>query len=117
MAILYGNGDFVRTTGIAVSAGYDCDNQGATCGGLIGVLRGSDAIPDRFTKEVAERWKWSEPFNNRYLNYSRDGLAISTPITEIVDRITQIAEGAILQTGGRKAVHDGKEVYIVNCDF
>ena len=27
MAILYGNGDFVTTTGIAVSAGLDCDNQ------------------------------------------------------------------------------------------
>ena len=40
MAVLYGEGDFVKTTGIAVSAGMDCDNQAATCAGLIGVIHG-----------------------------------------------------------------------------
>ena len=51
MAILYGNGDFMKTVGIAVSAGYDCDNQAATVGGLMGVIHGSKAIPDELTKK------------------------------------------------------------------
>lgn len=117
MAILYGEGDFVKTTAIAVSAGYDCDNQGATCAGLIGVMHGAKAIPDRFTKELPSRGKWNEPFNNRYMNYSRDGLPILTPITDIVERITAIAEKAILENGGRKFERDGKVFYAINCDF
>jgi ADP-ribosylglycohydrolase len=70
MAILYGEGDFVKTVGIATSAGYDCDNQAATCGGLIGVLQGAGGIPDKLSKNVAA-WEWDEPFNNLYINYSR----------------------------------------------
>lgn len=117
MAILYGEGDFTRTAGIAVSAGYDCDNQAATCAGLIGVLHGGDAIPARFTKELPLHGKWDTPFNNRYLNYTRDGLPIDNRISDIVDRILRISEQAILDAGGRKIVEDGQEVYVVMVDF
>lgn len=117
MAVLYGEGDFVRTAGIAVSAGYDCDNQAATCAGLIGVLRGASAIPDRLTKELPHRTKWREPFNNRYVNFSRDGLPVCTPISEIVDRILAIAEGAIVAHGGERTTLEGKPAFLVQCDF
>lgn len=117
MAVLYGEGDFVKTAGIAVSAGYDCDNQGATCAGLVGVLHGAKAIPERFTRELPHRAKWKEPFNNRYLNFSRDGLPVCTPISEIVDRILAIAERAILDHGGEKTTLNGQEVFKVQCDF
>lgn len=117
MAVLYGQGDFMKTTGIAVSAGYDCDNQGATCAGLIGVRNGAACIPDRLTKDFLLRGKWEEPFNNQYLNYSRDGLPIVTKITDIVERIAAVAEKAILDQGGRMLVKDGKVVYVIKCDF
>ena len=45
MAFLYGGGDFRRTMGVAIAAGFDCDNQAATLGGLIGVMHGGKAIP------------------------------------------------------------------------
>lgn len=45
MAFLYGGGDFRRTVGVAIAAGFDCDNQAATLGGLIGVMHGGKAIP------------------------------------------------------------------------
>ncbi|MCB1123841.1 MAG: ADP-ribosylglycohydrolase family protein, partial [Verrucomicrobiae bacterium] len=45
LAILYGEGNFVKTVSIAVSAGYDCDNQAATCGGLLGIIDGGSSIP------------------------------------------------------------------------
>ncbi|MBZ0258799.1 ADP-ribosylglycohydrolase family protein [bacterium] len=117
MAILYGEGDFMKTSGIAVSAGYDCDNQGSSCAGLMGVLNGMDAIPDKLTKDVVEGWHWDKPFNDRYLNYSRDDLAVMTPISEIVERIAKIAEQAIWEAGGRKQIIGGKIVYTIPCDF
>ena len=117
MAILYGKGDFMRTAGIAVSAGYDCDNQGATCAGLIGVRNGAGCIPDRLTRDFLLRGKWKEPFNDQYLNYSRDGLPIVTKISDIVERIATVAEEAIVAGGGTRRVRDGQVVYTVRCDF
>jgi ADP-ribosylglycohydrolase len=68
MAILYGNGDFVTTTGIAVSAGLDCDNQAATCAGLIGVINGGSSIPERLTLGLSDKPSWKVPFNDTYIN-------------------------------------------------
>lgn len=100
MAVLYGEGDFVKTVGIATSAGYDCDNQAATCGGLIGVLQGAGGIPDRLTKNVANH-EWQKPFNDLYVNYSRDDLPTATRISDIVARIAAVAKTAILENNGR----------------
>ena len=113
MAILYGDGDFLKTTGIAVSAGYDCDNQGATCAGFIGVLNGAKSIPHELTHEVGYHDKWELPFNDQYINYSRDGLPNMTPISEIIDRILAVAEKAIIAEGGKVTVVNGKKTYMI----
>ncbi|MGI9546608.1 MAG: ADP-ribosylglycohydrolase family protein [Flavobacteriaceae bacterium] len=111
MAILYGEGDFVKTTGIAVSAGYDCDNQGATCAGFIGVLHGAESIPKKFTHEIGYQEVWQLPFNDQYINYSRDELPNMTPISEIIDRILAVAEKAILEEGGSITEINGQKAY------
>ncbi|NLX22365.1 MAG: ADP-ribosylglycohydrolase family protein [Phycisphaerae bacterium] len=116
MAVLYGEGDFVKTVGIAVSAGYDCDNQAATVGGLIGVMHGAGGIPKALTQEVLPRGGWDKPFNDTYINFSRDGLPIHNRITDIAERIAGIAEKAILIEGGSKAEENGKIVYRVPRD-
>lgn len=117
MAILYGEGDFLKTTGIAVSAGYDCDNQAATCAGLIGVMNGIDGIPDKLKYEMNPQHVWDEPFNNTYINYTRDGLPIYNRISDIVQRIKTIAEDAILDHGGSISSVNGERVYTINSDF
>lgn len=117
MAVLYGEGDFMKTTGIAVSAGYDCDNQAATCAGLIGVLNGAGCIPGRLTKDFLPRGRWEKPFNDQYLNYARDGIPILTKISDIVERIAAVAEQAIMENGGAKILEGGKVVYTIKCDF
>jgi ADP-ribosylglycohydrolase len=117
LAILYGEGDFLKTTGLATSAGYDCDNQAATCAGLIGVMHGASAIPDELTKEVPSRGKWDKPFNDQYINFSRDELPNLLKISDIVQRIQHITELAIWNGGGRKITKDGQTSYIINCDF
>lgn len=111
MAILYGQGDFRKTVAISVSAGYDCDNQAATCGGLLGVINGTKGIPKELLLELPSRGKWDLPFNNTYINYSRDGLPNYNTISEIVDRILAITEQAIIQNGGEKYDSDGKTMY------
>jgi hypothetical protein len=113
MAVLYGEGDFMKTVGIAVSAGYDCDNQAATCGGLMGVMLGAGAIPDALTQEGVPGTRWKKPFNDTYINYSRDGLPIHNRISDIVERIANIAETAILAEGGRKDEQDGQILYVI----
>lgn len=117
MAILYGEGGFTKTTGIAVSAGYDCDNQASTCAGLLGILHGGSNIPDQFTKNLGEGIRWNKPFNDQYINYTRDKLPICNKISDIVARTAAIAEQAILANGGSMLKHDGKDVYRVKCDF
>lgn len=111
MAILYGEGDFIKTTGIAVTAGFDCDNQGATCAGLMGVLNGAGCIPPALTQEVGYQERWEKPFNNQYINYSRDELPNLTYISDIIDRILKISEKAILENGGTSFMQDGKLYY------
>jgi ADP-ribosylglycohydrolase len=114
MAILYGKGDFLETVGIAVSAGYDCDNQAATCGGLIGIMNGTDGIPEELLLELPSRGKWQVPFNNTYINYSRDNLPNYNRISDIVDRILAITESAILGNGGKKYEKEGKFFYDIS---
>lgn len=45
-ALIMGNGDFVRSVGTAVGAGWDTDCNGATVGSFMGALLGDDKIPD-----------------------------------------------------------------------
>ena len=117
MAILYGEGDFVKTTGIAVTAGLDCDNQAATCAGLIGVINGGSSIPERFTLGLGKKPSWRVPFNDTYINFTRDGLPPFTKISDIVNRILIIAEKAIILNGGKKVEHDNEVYYLINSDI
>lgn len=54
-ALLWGEGDFSRTIGLAVSAGLDTDCNGATAGSVLGALLGAGGIPSH----------WTEPLNDR----------------------------------------------------
>ena len=45
-ALIMGKGDFVRSVGIAVGAGWDTDCNGATVGSFLGALLSVDAIPE-----------------------------------------------------------------------
>jgi ADP-ribosylglycohydrolase len=116
MAILYGEGDFVKTTAIAVSAGLDCDNQAATCAGLMGVINGASAIPERLTLGMSGKPAWKKPFNDTYINLTRDGLPVSTKISDIVERIMVLAEKAILANGGEKVIQNNSVFYLIKPD-
>jgi ADP-ribosylglycohydrolase len=48
-ALLHGEGDFSRTIGLAVTAGWDTDCNGATAGSVLGALNGTTGIPEHWT--------------------------------------------------------------------
>lgn len=120
LAVLYGEGDYMKTVGIATSAGYDCDNQAATAGGLIGVLNGLSGMGEealRLTRELPAWTSWEKPFNDQYVNISRDEVKLRTPISEIVSRTAAVAKTAILENGGRMEMRDGEVVYVIQSDL
>jgi hypothetical protein len=100
IALLYGDGSFTKTIGIAIAAGFDCDNQAATLAGLLGVAHGSSKIPRALTHNIAGN-NWTEPFNNVYINERRLPLPGNNQISDIVANITDVARIAILQHGGK----------------
>ena len=46
MGLLYGEGDFYKTIDVATRCGKDSDCNPASAGGILGVIKGYDAIPD-----------------------------------------------------------------------
>jgi ADP-ribosylglycohydrolase len=53
-ALLWGEGDFTSTIGLAVQGGWDTDCTGATAGSIFGALHGADALPGH----------WVDPLND-----------------------------------------------------
>jgi ADP-ribosylglycohydrolase len=68
-ALLWGDGDFSRTIGLAVEASLDTDCDGATAGSVFGALYGTKAIPG----------SWTEPLRDTLHSavFGFDGVAIS----------------------------------------
>lgn len=53
-ALLWGEGDFSRTIGLAVEAGLDTDCTGATAGSVYGALHGTAELPDKWTAPLED---------------------------------------------------------------
>jgi ADP-ribosylglycohydrolase len=53
-ALLWGDGDFSRTIGLAVEAALDTDCDGATAGSVFGALHGTKAIPAHWTEPLRD---------------------------------------------------------------
>ena len=79
-ALLWGEGRFGRTVGLAVESGLDTDCVGATAGSVFGALHGAAAIPPH----------WTEPFHNR-IRSSVSGFD-NIAITDLAQRTTVLAD-------------------------
>lgn len=47
-ALLWGDGDFTRTIGLAVQGGWDTDCNGATAGSVYGAMHGAGSLPEHW---------------------------------------------------------------------
>ena len=109
LCLLYGDGDYKETVQIGILAGWDCDCNPATAGGILGIINGCSGLPsDLFDASVA---------SDRYKNTYRQGLpdpALGRPqydtITSIATRIADLAAQNILDNGG---ILNG-EIYSLN---
>lgn len=53
--LLWGDGDFSRTVGLVVQAGWDTDSNGATAGSVYGALHGAAALPPAWVEPLGDR--------------------------------------------------------------
>jgi hypothetical protein len=90
-ALLYGGGDFATTVRLAFNFGWDCDNNAAAAGTVIGVLRGAKWIG-------AQGW----PVKDLYRNTSRDAMPGEETITRFGDRLVSLMRLNLRQNGGRR---------------
>jgi hypothetical protein len=99
-ALLYGGGDYVRTSIAAFNFGWDADNNAATACTVVGVWKGA-------------RWMRSQGWNIRdaYRNTSRDRMPTDETITRFGDRLVALAERVILEHGGTRTAGGGPPLY------
>ena len=78
IALLWGEGNFEKTMGIAICAGFDTDCNAATTGSVIGMILGEKNMPK----------SWTAPLNNRLLT-DICGMA-SNDISELAARTVEL---------------------------
>jgi ADP-ribosylglycohydrolase len=81
-ALLWGEGDFTRTIGLAVQGGWDTDCNGATAGSAFGAMHGAAAIPRH----------WLAPLGDRIRSalFGFDGVRVS----ELAERTYRVGSNA-----------------------
>jgi ADP-ribosylglycohydrolase len=80
IGLLFGECDFEKSIGIAVSAAFDTDCNGATVGSIIGMILGAKALPN----------KWTAPLNN-LIKSGVDGYGL-IKISELANRTVDIIQ-------------------------
>ena len=101
-ALLYGEGDFVKTLTTAFNFGWDADNNAATAGTVLGVMKG-------YRWMLAQGWQ----IVDRYKNTSRENMPNDETITSFADRLVGLAEKVIVEQGGERAAENGRTIYRV----
>ena len=99
-ALVYGQGDFVQTLKTAFNFGWDADNNAATSGTIVGVIKGHHWIE-------AQNWQ----IVDRYANTSRPGMPEDETITRFAGRLVSLADRVIVDRGGHKTSVDDRLVY------
>lgn len=99
-ALLFGQGDYLRTSITAFNFGWDADNNAATACTVVGVIKG-------------QRWMQSQGWQIKdvYRNTSRDALPMDETITRFGDRLVALAERTIIAQGGKRILQDGQDCY------
>ena len=104
-ALLYGRGDLAETLRIAFNFGWDADNNAATSGTIIGVIKGY-------------RWMMSQGWQivDRYRNTTRDDMPMDETITSFADRLIDLAGQVITEKGGQKEAVNGQLIYRIHLE-
>jgi len=110
LSLLYGKGDMQKTLDIGCALGFDCDNQTATCNGILGIIQGGKAVPWSLSMPFES---WKKPFNDRYINITRYDMPDAS-IEDMIDRTLAVALKVICENGGRLVEEDGRQYVLIN---
>jgi hypothetical protein len=102
-ALLYGEGDFVRTLTTAFNFGWDADCNAATAGTIVGVAKG-------YRWMLAQGW----PIVDRYKNTTRENMPNDETVTSFAYRLTELAEKVIVEQGGERITKNGRTFYRIH---
>ncbi|MFG0326436.1 MAG: ADP-ribosylglycohydrolase family protein [Phycisphaerales bacterium JB037] len=101
MALLYGEGDFLRTVQIATLSGWDADNPAATMGGLLGLMYGTQAIQDAMGPPTLSDRYWSLRTRDNLPDYLPGDTGAEDTFTMLADRLLDRVDDAVGSGGGR----------------
>jgi hypothetical protein len=101
-SVLYGKGDFVETLRLAFNFGWDADCNAATCGTILGIIKGKKWMS-------AQGWE----IKDIYRNVTREGMPDDETITTFGDRLVSLARKIILLNGVKEYDNNGEKIYII----
>lgn len=101
-ALLHGKKDFTETLGIAFNMGWDCDNNAATAGTILGVMRGR-----RWMNEQG----WNTP--DVYRNTTRDAMPKDETLTGLENTLIDCVQRVVQEQGGSIETTNGRRVYTI----
>ena len=101
-SLLYGGGNFSESLRYAFNFGWDADNNAATCGTIIGVIKG-------------QKWMNSQGWiiKDIYKNVTRDGMPMDETIASFGDRLIAQARKVIFESGGKEKAINGRSVFLL----
>jgi len=104
-ALLYGEGDFVKTLKTAFNFGWDADNNAATSGTIVGTIKGY-------------RWMMKQDWTivDHYRNTTRDDMPMNETITSFADRLIDLAKQVIIERGGQRQNVNGQISYLIRLE-
>ncbi|MBE6651280.1 MAG: ADP-ribosylglycohydrolase family protein [Ruminococcaceae bacterium] len=89
LGLLYGEGDFKKSMIYTVGCGDDTDCTAATCGAIMGIMSGADAIPEDWKEYIGDTIV-TKCINASYI-YTIDGYAnIADTCTELTKRVVEM---------------------------
>ncbi|MDX2146210.1 MAG: ADP-ribosylglycohydrolase family protein [Planctomycetota bacterium] len=104
IAMLYGEGDFLRTVRIGTLSGWDSDNGTATMGGLLGLMLGHDEIVRQVRAQSPGQALSDQFWVARTRDAMPDYVPGSSPADDtfalMADRCSAIAEREVIAAGG-----------------
>lgn len=92
LGLLYGNGDFDKTIEISTRAGQDADCNPSSAAGILGVIKGYEATPDKWKSGISAIA--DKKFD--YTNYSFNSITDSTVKRAL--KVIEMAGGKVTDT-------------------
>jgi hypothetical protein len=102
-ALLYGRGDFEETLRMAFNFGWDADNNAATVGSILGVIKGRAWMDTR---------GWN--IKDVYKNTTRDEMPDNETISGFAKRASYTAGLVIVQNGGQGIFIQNRNVRVLD---